>query len=110
MKRLAAGCMTLLLVACAAPAPMAPVAPVPEAALLAHAQPGVATSAGMAASFGPARVQRFANGYQVWQYRLDRKGLRPAELVLLFDPAGVLRKLRLHEPSAIDAALAAPGR
>lgn len=106
MKRVAAGCLALLLGACAAPAPMAPL---PEAALLAHAQPDVATSAAMAAAFGPARVQRFANGYQVWQYRLIRKGPHPAELVLLFDPAGVLRKLRLREPSAIDTALGAPG-
>jgi hypothetical protein len=105
VKRLAAGCVALLLVACAA---RAPVAPLPEAALLAHAQPGVATSAGMAATFGPARVQRFANGYQVWQYRLPRSGPHPAELVLLFDAGGVLRKLRLREPSALDAVLAAP--
>jgi hypothetical protein len=45
---------------------------------------------------GPAEVLRFDSGWEVWAYRApgERRPDGSAELVLLFDPQGVLRKAR----------------
>ena len=49
-------------------------------------------------AFGPATAVDFASGYEVWVYREPPRKDPPApgaELVLLFDPGGVLAKTRV---------------
>ena len=60
---------------------------------------GTSTKADVRAAFGEATVVDFASGYDVWVYRerQDPKGAtRPGELVLLFEPSGVLSKTRVR--------------
>jgi hypothetical protein len=75
------------------------------------------TKAEVDAAFGPAAIVRFDSGYEVWVYRfveaVPRKrsdkarsapaaeaDAAPSELVLLFNPAGVVAKVRIRPPSA----------
>lgn len=53
---------------------------------------GKSTKGDVRAALGQAVVVDFASGYEVWVYR-ERE--RPAELVLLFTPSGVLAKARI---------------
>lgn len=49
-------------------------------------------------AFGPTTAVDFASGYEVWVYRQPAREKPPtpgAELVLLFDPGGVLAKTRV---------------
>jgi hypothetical protein len=102
MKTPLAACVLAALAACAsAPPPHATL--VPDAALAAAVQPGQATRDSVRAALGPASVQAFDSGYQVWLYQLPRPGGRYAEAVLLFGPDGVLRKTRRREPMAGEA-------
>ncbi|MDN3922361.1 hypothetical protein [Roseateles violae] len=60
---------------------------------------GRSGKAEVAAALGPAIVIDFDSGYAVWVYRwpgADKSPRAATELVLLFDPAGLLRKLRLR--------------
>lgn len=67
---------------------------VPAAALLVRL--GESRKDEVQGRLGTAEVVRFDSGYEAWVYRA--RGARDAraapELVLLFDPAGVLAKLR----------------
>lgn len=94
------GAIALLLAGCAGfNAPAAP--PFRDPALsMASAQallvPGQSTRSDVAAALGPATVVRFDSGFEVWAYRTAAQGAAAsrAELVLLFGPDGVLRKVR----------------
>jgi hypothetical protein len=63
---------------------------------------GRSTREEAAARLGPAQVVRFDSGYEVWAYRGRASGQGDApELVLLFDPAGVLSKHRVRAPGPV---------
>jgi outer membrane protein assembly factor BamE (lipoprotein component of BamABCDE complex) len=66
--------------------------------------PGQSTRDSVRALLGPTRSIRFDSGAQVWLYQLPRGGNRFAEFVILFDPAGTVRKTRTREPQASDQA------
>lgn len=89
---------TLLLVGCAsqAPGPM-----VPAERLQALAVPG-ATRASLQAAFGPAASVRFDSGVEVWCYRSPAGSDRYSETVILFDRAGIVRKVRVRAPDPFD--------
>jgi hypothetical protein len=56
---------------------------------------GKSTKADVRAALGEAVVVDFASGYEVWVYRA--KSAPPgAELVLLFEPSGILVKTRVR--------------
>lgn len=78
---------------------------VPAAALLVRL--GESRKDEVQGRLGKAEVVRFDSGYEAWVYRA--RGARDAraapELVLLFDPAGVLSKARARPPYG-DAAAA----
>lgn len=64
---------------------------------------GKATKADVREALGEAVVVDFASGYEVWVYRerpKQRKKEEPpipgAELVLLFEPSGILAKTRVR--------------
>ena len=74
------------------------------------------TKAAVTATLGPASVVRFDSGYEVWAYRFvtaaageKSSGKAPvaptetqsalSELVLLFNPSGVVDKVRIRPPS-----------
>ena len=94
--------LLLLLAACAtptvkAPPPLGPHEVRSAQAALQALTPGKSTKSKVRAMLGEAVVVDFDSGYEVWAYRepLREKEAPPAgELVLLFDPAGVLAKLR----------------
>ena len=57
---------------------------------------GKSTKADVLAALGEAVVIDFPSGYEVWVYR--EKSTPPgAELVLLFEPSGILSKTRVRE-------------
>lgn len=93
--------LMLSLAACAS-APSAPGRQVDEAALLAAAVPGQATRDSLRAAFGPATVQQFDSGIEVWLYQAPAGGARYTELVLQFDRQGTVRKVRRRAPHAFD--------
>jgi hypothetical protein len=87
-------------------------APAPEAAPLGPAEVrsaqaardtlsiGNSTRADVRAALGDAIVVDFDSGYEVWVYREQRREkMRPpaTELVLLFEPSGVLTKTRIRQ-------------
>ena len=92
----------LLLAACATPTTKAPPPLGPHEVRSAQAAlqaltPGKSDKAEVRALLGEALAVDFDSGYAVWVYRepLREKEPPPAtELVLLFDPSGVLAKLR----------------
>ena len=60
---------------------------------------GTSTREQVAAALGPANVIAFDSGWQVWVYRWlgpDRSTQSATELVVLFDPSGVARKVRVR--------------
>jgi hypothetical protein len=103
MRRVeAAGFAALLLAGCASLAPAPPAAPVfRDPALTVQSArdalaPGRSRKAEVEALLGPAEALRFDSGWEVWAYRApgERRPDGSAELVLLFDTQGVLRKAR----------------
>ena len=66
-------------------------------------QPGVSTKADVTRTYGAAKVNKFDSGYEVWTYR-DAGGWskHTRELVFLFNPAGVVVKLRVSETPGED--------
>ena len=60
--------------------------------------PGQSTRSDVAAALGPATVVTFDSGFEVWAYRTKAPGAAQgsAELVILFEPTGVVRKTRLR--------------
>ena len=58
---------------------------------------GTSTRTEVLAALGPGTVVKFDSGYEVWVYR-DRSpdtAAKPAELVILFAPSGVVKKTRI---------------
>lgn len=95
----------LLLAACAmpttkAPPPLGPHEIRSAQAALQALTPGNSTKAEVRALLGEAVAVDFDSGYEVWVYHepLREKDPQPArELVLLFDPSGILAKLRVRQ-------------
>jgi len=92
---------TALLAGCALlQPPPKPAAPAFSAAAAANAVViGKSTKADVLAALGEAVVVDFPSGYEVWVYRERRqeKSAAPApELVLLFEPSGLLAKTRVR--------------
>ncbi|MCD2344936.1 hypothetical protein LRH25_31925 [Ideonella azotifigens] len=61
---------------------------------------GKSTQPEVATALGPAIVVRFDSGDEVWVYRwpgADRSTGAATELVLLFEPPGVVAKLRVRQ-------------
>lgn len=89
--------LVLFLAGCALLQPP-PKPPAPRPSLgekLAALSIGVSTKSDARSALGEATVVDFASGYEVWVYREET----PArELVLLFEPSGVLAKSRLTPP------------
>jgi hypothetical protein len=59
---------------------------------------GETSKSDVRAAIGPATAVDFASGYEVWVYRQPPREKPPApgaELVLLFDPGGLLAKTRV---------------
>ena len=95
MKTILFACV--LLAGCAL-APPPPKPEVPRFSAHAAAQAlavGESTKADVRAALGEGVVLDFASGYEVWVYR-EEAAPAGAELVLLFDPAGVLAKTRVR--------------
>ena len=94
--------LLVLLAACATPTEKAPPPLGPHEVRSAQAAlqaltPGKSTKAEVRAMLGEAVVVDFDSGYEVWAYReplLEKEAPPAGELVLLFDPSGVLAKLR----------------
>ncbi len=63
---------------------------------------GQSTRDSVRAALGSTKSVVFDSGYQTWLYQVPRAGGKPAEFVILFDPAGVVRKTRTREPFATD--------
>ena len=66
---------------------------------------GESSKADVLATLGPATVVRFNSAYEVWVYRGADAAVGPAagsgaELVILFDPAGIAVKSRLRPADA----------
>ncbi|GEM_PF-505695 len=99
---LLAGPLTLALLAGCASAPAPPGTQVPEQTLLQTVQPGVTTMASVRAAFGPTTRVVFDSGRQVWVYQSPAPGGRFSEFVILFDPAGVVAKVRRRAPDPFD--------
>jgi len=60
---------------------------------------GTSTKSDVRAALGQATVVDFPSGYDVWVYRERRDPKDPktsAELVLLFEPSGILAKTRVR--------------
>jgi len=63
---------------------------------------GKSSKADVTAAFGNAAVVRFDSGFEVWAYRLPGKEKAAAgntEFVILFDPAGIVTKIRSRTPA-----------
>ena len=58
---------------------------------------GTSTRAEVLAALGPASVVKLDSGYEVWVYRgkSPNTATKPAELVILFAPSGVVKKTRI---------------
>lgn len=55
----------------------------------------------VAAALGPSNVIAFESGWRVWVYRwpgADDSTRAATELVILFEPGGTVRKLRVRRP------------
>ena len=59
---------------------------------------GTSSQQDVMAALGPATVVRFDSGYEVWVYRKNPLRSEPAnaELVILFDPSGRVKKSRIR--------------
>lgn len=98
--------LCLWLAACAAPDSSSPLPPFRDPALTLEAgaaslAPGTTTRDQLATKLGPASIVRFDSGFEVWVYRSPTAGNQPAatggaELVVLVDPSGVVKKSRIR--------------
>ena len=96
MRALLVACA--LLAGCAAPPPKP--APAPNLReLLSSLSVGRSTKADVRAALGEGTVVNFDSGYEVWVYRqpaVEKPPTPAAELVLLFEPSGILSKTRVR--------------
>jgi hypothetical protein len=82
----------LFLTACATQPPPKPAAKPSLAERSASLAIGQSTKSDVRAALGEGTVVSFDSGYEVWVYRQPDV----AELVLLFEPSGILSKTRLR--------------
>ena len=71
------------------------------AAAQAAVRPGTSTQPQVAAALGRATVVHFDSGWEVWVYRWPgalRTTAGATELVILFDPSRLARKVRVRTP------------
>lgn len=71
-------------------------------AALARVHPGDSREQ-VAAALGPSNILAFDSGWQVWVYRwpgADNSTAAATELVILFEPGGTVRKVRVRRPHA----------
>jgi len=97
---LLAGCA---LIAGAPPAPQFPAQPgLATAQAAQRVTPGQSTRAQVADALGMAETIRFNSGWEVWVYRVrpTRTPSAGSELVVLFAPDGVVRKMRVRTADA----------
>ena len=81
----------VLLAGCATPPPPKPAAGPSLTEMLSSLTTGYSTKSDVRAALGEGTVVSFDSGYEVWVYR------QPAEeLVLLFEPSGILSKTRVR--------------
>jgi len=93
-----------ILVACALLAGCATQAPNPAPApnlreLVSSLGVGRSTKSDVRAALGEGTVVNFDSGYEVWVYRqpaVEKPPTPAAELVLLFEPSGILSKTRVR--------------
>jgi hypothetical protein len=81
------------------PAPLGPGEIVSARAAQDLLEIGKTTKDDVRAALGQATVVDFASGYEVWVYReprLEKASTSAAELVLLFEPSGLLSKTRVR--------------
>jgi len=64
--------------------------------------PGRTTRAELLAAFGPTKTVAFDSGMEVWLYESAAGGGQHAELVLLLDRDGIVRKMRRRPPYPTD--------
>ena len=107
LQRLFFTIVVVMLAGCATPEPAAPTPPFRDPAMSLQEGRntlvnGSTTRAELAARLGPADKVRFDNGFEVWVYRLKERtpsgqpaARSPAELVVLLDASGVVRKSRI---------------
>lgn len=103
MKILLVLCVVLASCALAQPSPKpAPLGPgeIPSAHAAADLLAlGSTTKSDVRAALGEATVVDFTSGYEVWVYRqraTEKPPAPAAELVLLFEPSGILSKTRVR--------------
>jgi hypothetical protein len=82
----------------------APGTRVPEQRFAQLVVPGKTTRAELLAAFGQTRNVVFDSGMEAWVYSTDAGNGRSAELVLLLDRAGVVRKMRTRPSYPTDPA------
>ncbi|ALK95585.1 hypothetical protein AB595_19085 [Massilia sp. WF1] len=102
MKRLTAILGTLLALGGCATGSNEPGRIVAEDRLAQLVVPGRTTRAELLAAFGPTQTVRFDSGYETWLYEADAGAGRHAELVLLLDRDGIVRKMRRRPPYPTD--------
>ena len=96
MKAILAACALLGGCALLQPPPPKPAPPGPSLSeLLPALAIGESSKADVLAAFGEPVAVDFPSGYEVWVYR-EKSPARTAELVLLFDPTGILAKTRVR--------------
>jgi hypothetical protein len=83
--------LCVVLAGCATPPPPKPAAGPTLAELASSLTTGQSTKSDVRAALGEGTVVSFDSGYEVWVYRQPA-----AELVLLFEPSGILDKTRLR--------------
>ena len=66
--------------------------------------PGQSTRRDVSAALGTATVVAFDSGFEVWAYRekLQKNPSDNAELVILFAPSGIVKKIRVR-PSSVPS-------
>ena len=88
-----------LLAGCATPPPPKPAATPSPRGMLSLLSVGKSTKSDVRAALGEGTVVNFDSGYEVWVYRQPAVEKPPApagELVLLFEPSGILSKTRVR--------------
>lgn len=81
-----------------APGMMRSGGPTPAAAQASIAN-GKSTKADVLAALGPGNAIEFDSGYEVWVYRwpgAERTSRAATELVILFEPSGIVKKTRVR--------------
>ena len=89
----------LLLAGCATPPPPEPAAAPTARQMLSSVTVGKSTKSDVRAALGEGTMVNFDSVYEVWVYRqpaVERTKTPAGELVLLFEPSGILTKARVR--------------